>query len=53
MQPRVKICCIRSVAAVALAIRHGAAALGLLSAMPSGLGVIAESNLLTGEFGAI
>lgn len=42
MRPRVKICCISSVAEAALAIRHGAAALGLVSAMPSGPGVIAE-----------
>jgi phosphoribosylanthranilate isomerase len=41
MTPRVKICCIRSVAETQTAIRHGAAALGLVSAMPSGPGVIA------------
>jgi len=40
--PRVKICCIRNVAEAVLAIRHGAAALGLVSAMPSGPGVIGE-----------
>lgn len=40
--PRVKICCIGSVAEAALAVRHGAAALGLVSAMPSGPGIIAE-----------
>ena len=45
VQPRVKICCIRSVAEAALAIRHGAAALGLVSAMPSGPGVIAEDTI--------
>lgn len=45
MRPRVKICCIRSVAEAALAIRHGAAALGLVSAMPSGPGVIAEETI--------
>jgi len=43
--PRVKICCIRDVAEAALAIRHGAAALGLVSAMPSGPGVIAEETI--------
>lgn len=43
--PRVKICCILSVAEAALAIRHGAAALGLVSAMPSGPGVIAEETI--------
>ena len=42
MKPRVKICCIRSVVEATLAIRHGASAIGLVSAMPSGPGVIAE-----------
>jgi phosphoribosylanthranilate isomerase len=42
IRPRVKICCMASVAEARLAIRHGAAALGLVSAMPSGPGVIAE-----------
>ncbi|MGO9275354.1 MAG: phosphoribosylanthranilate isomerase [Terriglobia bacterium] len=41
-RPRVKICCIASVDEAWTAIRHGAAALGLVSAMPSGPGVIAE-----------
>lgn len=45
MHPRVKICCISSVAEAALAIRHGAAAVGLVSAMPSGPGVIAEETI--------
>lgn len=45
MKPRVKICCIRSVAEAALAIRHGASALGLVSAMPSGPGVIADDTI--------
>ncbi|MSU57991.1 MAG: phosphoribosylanthranilate isomerase [Pedosphaera sp.] len=45
MKPRVKICCIGSVAEAALAIRHGAAAVGLVSAMPSGPGVIAEETI--------
>ena len=45
MKPRTKICCIRSVAEAALAVRHGAAALGLVSAMPSGPGVIAEETI--------
>lgn len=40
--PRVKICCIQSPAEAAQAIAHGAAALGLVSAMPSGPGVIDE-----------
>jgi phosphoribosylanthranilate isomerase len=38
----VKICCIGSVEEAELAIRHGASALGLVSAMPSGPGVIEE-----------
>ena len=42
LRPRVKICCMGSVEEARLAIRHGAAALGLVSAMPSGPGVIAE-----------
>lgn len=43
--PRVKICCISSVEEAALAIAHGAAALGLVSAMPSGPGVIDEDRI--------
>jgi len=39
---RVKICCIRSVEEARLAVAHGAAAVGLVSRMPSGPGVIAE-----------
>ena len=42
-KPRVKICCISSVQEAWLAIRYGASALGLVSEMPSGPGVIAES----------
>ncbi len=40
--PVVKICCIKSVAEARTALAHGAAALGLVSAMPSGPGVIGE-----------
>jgi phosphoribosylanthranilate isomerase len=40
--PRVKICCIASVEEARLAIECGASALGLVSAMPSGPGVIPE-----------
>lgn len=40
--PRVKICCIASVEEAWLAIRHGASALGFVSAMPSGPGPIDE-----------
>ena len=42
MNPRIKICCIASVDEARLAIRSGASALGLVSAMPSGPGPIAE-----------
>lgn len=41
--PRIKICCISSVDEAKLAIRYGADALGLVSEMPSGPGVIPES----------
>lgn len=41
-RPVVKICCISSVAEARLAIAAGAHALGLVSAMPSGPGVIDE-----------
>jgi len=39
---RVKICCISSIVEAQLAIKYGASALGLVSAMPSGPGVISE-----------
>jgi phosphoribosylanthranilate isomerase len=45
MKPRVKICCISSVAEAAIAVRHGASAVGLVSAMPSGPGVIGEETI--------
>jgi phosphoribosylanthranilate isomerase len=40
--PRVKICCISSVDEAALAVACGASALGLVSSMPSGPGVISD-----------
>jgi phosphoribosylanthranilate isomerase len=43
VKPRIKICCIGSVAEAHLAIGHGAAALGLVASMPSGPGVIDEN----------
>jgi phosphoribosylanthranilate isomerase len=49
--PRVKICCISSVEEAWLAIRYGASALGLVSEMPSGPGVIPES--LIAEIAAV
>jgi phosphoribosylanthranilate isomerase len=44
-RPRVKICCIRSVAEAWTAVRHGASALGLVSQMPSGPGVIPDEDI--------
>jgi len=44
-RPRVKICCISSVEEARIAIHHGADALGLVSAMPSGPGVIGEDAI--------
>ena len=40
--PRVKICCIGSVEEAALAVELGASAIGLVSQMPSGPGVISD-----------
>lgn len=40
--PKVKICCISSVEEAKLAIKYGASAIGLVSEMPSGPGVISE-----------
>ena len=40
--PRVKICCINSVEEAWMAIKYGASAVGLVSDMPSGPGVISE-----------
>lgn len=45
MRPKVKVCCIASLEEAEQAIAHGASALGLVSAMPSGPGVIAESMI--------
>jgi len=43
--PRVKICCNESVEEAWLAIKYGAAAIGLVSDMPSGPGVISETMI--------
>jgi phosphoribosylanthranilate isomerase len=43
--PRVKICCISSVDEAALAVACGASALGLVSHMPSGPGVISDEMI--------
>lgn len=40
MRTRVKICCVTSPEALALAVRHGADAVGLVGPMPSGTGII-------------
>jgi len=45
LMPRVKICCISSVQEAALAIQCGASALGLVSSMPSGPGVIGDERI--------
>ncbi len=44
-RPRVKICCIRSVSEAWTAVGHGASALGLVSEMPSGPGVIPDETI--------
>src|SRR5258708_24989760 len=46
-KPRVKICCMSSIQEAQLAIHYGASALGLVSAMPSGPGVITEELIGT------
>jgi phosphoribosylanthranilate isomerase len=46
-RPRVKVCCIASLAEAELAAGLGADALGLVSAMPSGPGVIDEEVIAT------
>jgi phosphoribosylanthranilate isomerase len=43
--PRIKTCCISSVEEAALAIECGATAVGLVSNMPSGPGVISEDRI--------
>jgi phosphoribosylanthranilate isomerase len=45
MTLRIKICCIASLAEARLAVDQGAHALGLVSAMPSGPGVIDEATI--------
>lgn len=45
--PKVKICCIAELAEARMAIGAGADALGLVSAMPSGPGVISEEMIAT------
>jgi phosphoribosylanthranilate isomerase len=45
MTPRIKICCISSLAEARLAVAHGAHALGLVGRMPSGPGVISDETI--------
>jgi phosphoribosylanthranilate isomerase len=40
---RIKVCCISSIDEVRFAVKYGADALGFVSAMPSGIGIIEES----------
>ena len=44
-RPRVKVCCIASLEEAQLAVRYGASAVGLVSAMPSGPGVIEDEAI--------
>ncbi|MBS4027376.1 MAG: phosphoribosylanthranilate isomerase [Ignavibacteriales bacterium] len=46
MKTKIKICCIQNVDEAKLAITFGASALGLVSKMPSGPGVISEEKIL-------
>ena len=45
-RPKIKICCMQSVEDVRLAVAHGATAVGLVSAMPSGFGVIGDDKII-------
>jgi phosphoribosylanthranilate isomerase len=51
MRTRLKVCCISSIEEARLAVELGADALGLVSAMPSGAGVIADA--LVAEIAAV
>jgi phosphoribosylanthranilate isomerase len=42
MNPRIKICCIQSIAEARMAISHGASAVGLVARMPSGPGPVSD-----------
>lgn len=44
-KPHIKICCITSIEEARLAIKYGASAVGLVSRMPSGPGVITEEKI--------
>jgi len=45
MKVKVKICCISSIEEAALAIAHGATAIGLVGRMPSGPGIITDEHI--------
>ena len=45
VRPRFKVCCIATVEEAALAVNHGANAIGLVSEMPSGPGVISDDRI--------
>jgi len=45
LYPRIKICCISSITEAKMAIKMGASALGLVSEMPSGPGVISMETI--------
>lgn len=42
INPRIKICCIKSIEEAELAIQYGADAIGLVGSMPSGPGIISD-----------
>jgi len=44
-RPRIKVCCVMSLEEMRLAVSHGAVAVGLVSQMPSGPGVIPEDRI--------
>lgn len=46
IHPKVKICCISSIEEAKMAIERGAAALGLVSQMPSGPGILNDETIL-------
>lgn len=50
-RPRLKVCCISSIEEARLAVSYGASAIGLVSSMPSGPGVIPEK--LISEISAV
>lgn len=45
IKPRIKICCISSIAEANLAIEYGASAIGLVGRMPSGPGPISDERI--------